>query len=140
VKRLSYDEHDSDDDMIGEGEDDLCSDQESMPKYHHSISRILGLGQYKKMHKQYWTKEEDEKLQTLVDKHGAKNWKRIASYFDNRTDVQCLHRWQKVLNPELVKGPWTTEEDHKVVEMVRKYGAKNWSAIASYLPGRIGKQ
>jgi hypothetical protein len=23
--------------------------------------------------------------------------------------VQCLHRWQKVLNPELVKGPWTPE-------------------------------
>ena len=27
----------------------------------------------------------------------------------NRTDVQCLHRWQKVLNPTLVKGPWTKE-------------------------------
>jgi len=23
--------------------------------------------------------------------------------------VQCLHRWQKVLNPELIKGPWTPE-------------------------------
>ena len=26
-----------------------------------------------------------------------------------RSDVQCLHRWQKVLNPDLVKGPWTPE-------------------------------
>lgn len=32
-----------------------------------------------------------------------------AEYFEDRTDVQCLHRWQKVLNPELVKGPWTRE-------------------------------
>jgi hypothetical protein len=24
--------------------------------------------------------------------------------------VQCLHRWQKVLRPGLVKGPWTQEE------------------------------
>ncbi len=32
-----------------------------------------------------------------------------AEYFEDRTDVQCLHRWQKVLNPELVKGPWTKE-------------------------------
>lgn len=32
-----------------------------------------------------------------------------AEYFEDRTDVQCLHRWQKVLNPELVKGPWTAE-------------------------------
>lgn len=32
-----------------------------------------------------------------------------AEHFEDRTDVQCLHRWQKVLNPELVKGPWTPE-------------------------------
>lgn len=32
----------------------------------------------------------------------------------NRTDVQCQHRWQKVLNPELIKGPWTKEEDQRV--------------------------
>jgi len=30
-----------------------------------------------------------------------------AEFFPERTQVQCLHRWQKVLNPELVKGPWT---------------------------------
>ena len=35
-----------------------------------------------------------------------------AEYFEDRTDVQCLHRWQKVLNPELVKGPWTKEVKH----------------------------
>ena len=32
-----------------------------------------------------------------------------AECFPDRTDVQCLHRWQKVLNPELVKGPWSKE-------------------------------
>jgi hypothetical protein len=32
-----------------------------------------------------------------------------AACLDNRTDVQCLHRWQKVLNPNLVKGYWTAE-------------------------------
>ena len=35
-----------------------------------------------------------------------------AEYFTDRTDVQCLHRWQKVLNPDLVKGPWTKEVHH----------------------------
>ena len=28
---------------------------------------------------------------------------------NGKTDVQCLHRWQKVLNPVLIKGPWTAE-------------------------------
>jgi hypothetical protein len=32
-----------------------------------------------------------------------------AESFPDRTSVQCLHRWQKVLNPELIKGPWTQE-------------------------------
>lgn len=45
-----------------------------------------------------------------------------------------------MLNPELVKGPWTKEEDDKVVELVRKYGPKRWSLIAQHLKGRIGKQ
>lgn len=37
-----------------------------------------------------------------------------AALLQGRTDGQCQHRWQKVLNPELVKGPWTKEEDQKV--------------------------
>lgn len=56
-----------------------------------------------------WTKEEDELLVQAVKTFKGKNWKRVAELFEGRTDVQCLHRWQKVLNPELVKGPWTKE-------------------------------
>ncbi|CAA2964323.1 transcription factor MYB3R-3-like isoform X1 [Olea europaea subsp. europaea] len=63
-----------------------------------------------------------------------------AEFFPDRSEVQCLHRWQKVLNPELVKGPWTPEEDEKIVELVAKYGPTKWSVIAKSLPGRIGKQ
>lgn len=32
----------------------------------------------------------------------------------NRSDQQCQYRWLRVLNPDLVKGPWTKEEDQKV--------------------------
>ena len=38
-----------------------------------------------------------------------------AEHFIERTDVQCLHRWQKVLNPEVHKGPWTADEDDAIV-------------------------
>ncbi|KAL0394060.1 UNVERIFIED_CONTAM: Transcription factor R-1 [Sesamum latifolium] len=64
----------------------------------------------------------------------------VAECFKDRTDVQCLHRWQKVLNPDLVKGPWSKEEDEIIIELVNKYGPKKWSTIAQHLPGRIGKQ
>jgi hypothetical protein len=83
---------------------------------------------------------QDEALRNAVERNGPKNWKLIAKHLPQRTEVQCLHRWQKVLKPSLVKGPWTPEEDHLVLRLVQKYGAKKWSLIASHLPGRIGKQ
>ncbi|CAN6344846.1 unnamed protein product, partial [Urochloa humidicola] len=87
-----------------------------------------------------WTAEEDDILCKAVETHKGKNWKKIAECFPGRTDVQCLHRWQKVLNPELVKGPWSKEEDEIIIQMVNKLGPKKWSTIAQALPGRIGKQ
>ncbi|XP_066242150.1 myb-related protein B isoform X1 [Saccopteryx leptura] len=87
-----------------------------------------------------WTHEEDEQLRTLVRQFGQQDWKFLASHFPNRTDQQCQYRWLRVLNPDLVKGPWTKEEDEKVIELVKKYGTKQWTLIAKHLKGRLGKQ
>jgi hypothetical protein len=38
-----------------------------------------------------------------------KNWKQIANGLPGKTEVQCLHRWTKVLNPNVIKGPWSQE-------------------------------
>ena len=32
------------------------------------------------------------------------------------------------------------QEDAEVIRLVTLYGAKKWSAVAEYLPGRVGKQ
>jgi len=56
-----------------------------------------------------WSGDEDEKLKAAVDGNGGKNWKKIAEMLPGRSDVQCLHRWQKVLRPGLIKGSWTKE-------------------------------
>ena len=53
--------------------------------------------------------------------------------------MQCLHRWQKVLDPKIIKGPWTTAEDERLKSLVDELGAKKWAAIAQQLPGRIAK-
>jgi myb proto-oncogene protein len=90
--------------------------------------------------KGHWTEEEDKLLTEAVTKYGGKSWKRIAEKLEGRTDVQCLHRWQKVLNPSLVKGPWTDMEDRMLLSLVDTHGAKKWTQIAHHLPGRIGKQ
>lgn len=90
-----------------------------------------------------WSVEEDTQLKEIVKIHGPKNWRKIAEILGStRTDVQCLHRWNKVLRPGLHKGSWSEEEDEIVRTMVLASGIKKvkWSNIAECLPGRIGKQ
>ncbi|XP_030642806.1 transcriptional activator Myb [Chanos chanos] len=115
-------------------------DDEDVEVYDHDYDGSLAKSGKRQLGKTRWTREEDDKLKRLVEHHGSEDWKVIANFLPNRTDVQCQHRWQKVLNPELIKGPWTKEEDQRVIELVQKYGPKRWSVIAKHLKGRIGKQ
>ncbi|CAG9802528.1 unnamed protein product [Chironomus riparius] len=86
-----------------------------------------------------WTKTEDTLLKSLVEQFGEK-WDLVSKQLPDRSDIQCQQRWTKVVNPDLIKGPWTKEEDDKVVELVERYGPKKWTLIARHLKGRIGKQ
>jgi hypothetical protein len=52
---------------------------------------------------------QDETLRQAVAALNGKNWKLVANYLQGKTEVQCLHRWTKVLNPSLTKGPWTAQ-------------------------------
>lgn len=38
-----------------------------------------------------------------------------------------------------VRGPWSSEEDAILTQMVGKFGPRNWSLIARGIPGRSGK-
>lgn len=53
--------------------------------------------------------------QTFVHLHINVSIKSVRCFIiKNRSEHQCQHRWFKVLDPDLVKGPWTKEEDEKV--------------------------
>lgn len=45
-----------------------------------------------------------------------------------------------MLNPDLIRGPWTKEEDDIVIKLVAENGPQKWTHVAAHLPGRIGKQ
>ncbi|OHT04840.1 Myb-like DNA-binding domain containing protein [Tritrichomonas foetus] len=87
-----------------------------------------------------WTEEEDQKLIRIASQSSTIAWSAIAKLFPNKTAPQIAGRWEKVLNPSLVKGSWTREEDEMIINYVKQHGDKDWAKLAELLPGRIGKQ
>jgi hypothetical protein len=120
--------------------DDSSSDESTLEDISEGNHLNLPVKTKPEKEKARWTDDEDETLRKLVQQMNAKNWKQIANGLPGKTEVQCLHRWTKVLNPNVVKGPWSAEEDQKLRDLVTLKGPKKWSTIANELPGRIGKQ
>ena len=87
-----------------------------------------------------WSQEEDSHLVALISGQSSINWNVIAQHFPGKTSHQLIDRWEKVLNPNLVKGSWTREEDELIMNWVRMNGPTSWTKLAEQLPGRIGKQ
>jgi hypothetical protein len=101
-----------------------------------------------------WTSEEDAKLTSAVantskTKRSGEykiSWAAVAALVPSRTNVQCWHRWNKVLDPSIDQTPtgrtgaWTADEDIKLKAAVLTHGGKNWAAIAALVPGRTRAQ
>src|SRR5690242_365173 len=78
-----------------------------------------------------WSKEEDKLLLKLAEKFNEKHWKEISKRFQNKNALQCFSRYKRI-KPGIVKGSWKKEEDHRILELIRKYG-KAWSKIAKVI-------
>jgi len=91
-----------------------------------------------------WTKAEDEKLIEAVKRLGDRNWQQIAHDMEGRTGQQCLHRWQKTLNPSIARGKWSIEEDMRLALAVKGYANEKckhpWIKIQRHVGGRTDVQ
>jgi hypothetical protein len=61
-------------------------------------------------------------------------------HFPGKSPQEVVNHWLKVLNPDLIKGNWTAEEDQKILTWVDGNGTNMWARLAETMPGRIGKQ
>lgn len=103
-------------------------------------TRARKMGQLKAANPRWWTEEEDKLLIELVSKQKEVKWSELTHYFHGKSSHQISDRWAKVLDPKLIKGSWTGEEDARIVKWVSDHGARDWGALAERLPGRISKQ
>lgn len=82
-----------------------------------------------------WSPEEDELLQKLVEKHGARNWSLISKSIPGRSGKSCRLRWCNQLSPQVEHRAFTAEEDETILRAHAKFGNK-WATIARLLNGR----
>lgn len=88
-----------------------------------------------------WTAAEDENLRLIIQKKSYTDWLDIAvSLGTNRTPFQCLARYQRSLNPDILRKEWTAEEDDQLCTAVDLFGEKDWQSVANVLEGRTGPQ
>ncbi|KAJ3122332.1 Myb-like DNA-binding domain protein [Physocladia obscura] len=85
-----------------------------------------------------FTKDEDNLLKEAVARFGIGSWAKIANAVQTRNDVQCRERYLDVLNPEIVTGPFSKEDDELLLKLIAKFGQK-WSAIAAEFRTRTAK-
>jgi hypothetical protein len=86
-----------------------------------------------------WDDAEDAILKQMVAQHG-KQWNVIANHLPNRTASQVAARWEKCLDPNITKGPFTAEEDAQITGFVAMHGPRDWPRITQSLAHRSSKQ
>lgn len=88
-----------------------------------------------------WSEHEDKYI--IEGIQANKKWGLIAKEINNRqhkclkvrTGKQCKERWNNHLDPNVNKGPWSSEEDLRLLELYREFGNK-WSKISQSINTR----
>lgn len=86
-----------------------------------------------------WTIEENSTIVDFVKKYG-KQWNLLSDLLAQKTSAQIASHYEKCLDPALIKGPFSPEEDQAIIEYVKRKGTQNWMNIKPFLPRRTPKQ
>ena len=101
----------------------------------HRWQKVLNPNATKPKKRRPWTKEEDELVKKLVDKHGPSKWTFIAEHLPGRIGKQCRERWHNHLNPEIKKNQWSDAEEW-ILYLHHKADGNRWAEITKQIDGR----
>jgi len=91
--------------------------------------------------KGHWSKEEDARLLELITAYTEKgtisniNWAAVSQQIEGRNAKQCRERWFLNLDPSINRGPWTPDEDERLLKLAAQCGGR-WSLISKNMVGR----
>ncbi|KAJ6248424.1 transcriptional activator myb-like isoform x1 [Anaeramoeba flamelloides] len=112
-----------------------CNNQNLTTSYHCVRNQRSNFGTDNGKRKGTWEKYEDNQLIEAVKTIETHSWTKIANLVPSRTAKQCRERWINQLNPDLVHGNWTNEEDDIILKMRGQLGNK-WAQIQKKLSRR----
>jgi len=82
-----------------------------------------------------WTQEEDALLKKWITENGPNDWTRCSELITGRNGKQCRERWVNILDPRVMTGDWSTEDQVRIFQLMKQYKT-SWSKISSSLSGR----
>ena len=82
-----------------------------------------------------WSLHEDKLLKEWIEKNGPVKWEQCGRFIHGRSGKQCREHWSNCLNPALVKGDWTAEEDFLIMHFYEKCNG-SWKKIIHLFNGR----
>jgi hypothetical protein len=82
-----------------------------------------------------FTPEEDVHLIHIMESQQFSGWLSVANQIPGRTSRQCRERWFNYLSPSILVGPWTEQEDLRLIAEINRIG-RCWSTLAASFGGR----
>ena len=82
-----------------------------------------------------WTLQEDKLLKDWVKNVGPRKWNQCAKNIYGRSGKQCREHWSNCLNPKVVRGEWTYEEDYLIMQFYEKCNG-SWKKMIGLFNGR----
>jgi len=66
-------------------------------------------------------------------------WNQVMYFIQYHSLLQVKYQWHKFLSERRSNQPWSHHEDVLLLKAIERFGSKDWSRIASYIPGRSNK-
>ncbi|KAK4236807.1 Myb-related protein B [Achaetomium macrosporum] len=90
-----------------------------------------------------WTAEEDYALRKAVNQALTQSrpllWRELAKSVPGRSNKDCRRRWWNSLVTGTTKGPWSEEEDDRLIQAVQEFGFA-WTQVAKTVMTRNADQ